>query len=177
MRRSLRSLAVCVALLGAAGTPAGASTVPRAPHLLPGDAAAASVRAAPHAWLVGARPGAATARIAGRHGARRIGLGLYVAARSRARALVRELRIAGRYGFSEPDALARPRAIEDPLMLVGQNWRDYVANPDLVPPAVSPSSPLLAVIDSQVDPTPPEGQGGARPAAPPPPGPPVPRRP
>jgi Subtilase family len=140
-------------------SPAGASTVPRAPHLLPGDAAAASVRAAPHTWLVGARPGVATARIAGRHGARRIALGLYVVARSRARALVRDLRAAGRDAFSEPDAVARPRAIEDPLMLVGQNWRDYIAKPDLVPPAVSGSSPLLALVDSQVDLTLPEWQG------------------
>src|SRR2546423_1345012 len=74
MRRSLASLAVCVALLGAVGGSAGASGVPRAPHLLPGDAAAASVRAAPHTWLVGARPGRATAAIARRDAARGTGV-------------------------------------------------------------------------------------------------------
>jgi hypothetical protein len=156
MMRWLPSLAVCAALLGAAGSAAAATTVPRAPNVLPGDAAAAGVQAAPRTWLVGARPGRTAARIARRDGARRIGLGIYVVAGPRTRAFAGDLRVAGAYGFSEPDRLARPQAVQDPLMLVGQNWRDFIANPDLTPPAVTGTSPLLAIVDSQVDLTHPE---------------------
>ena len=70
---------------------------PEPPMTLPGDAAAASVRAARSTWIVGARPGAASRALARRFGARRVGpagTGGYVVARASARAFAGALRRA-----------------------------------------------------------------------------------
>jgi hypothetical protein len=56
------------------------------------------------------------------------------------------------------DAQAVPA---DPLTVPPDDWRARVADPSLVPPPVHANSPLIALVDSQLDPAHPEFQGGA----------------
>ena len=155
---ALAAVSVVLGMLVPSGAAAGVRA-PRAPHLLPGDAAAAAVRADRATWLVGVRPGARGAAIARRYGARRVGPGMYVVARGRARGLVAAARASGTYTYSEPDRLSRRLGLTDPLMPAG-NWRDVVVAGAPDPPAVRPESPLLALIDSQAELHHPEFQGG-----------------
>jgi hypothetical protein len=153
-------LAVVVAAMAAA--PAGAHAAPPRPTVtLPGDAAAASVRADGSTWIVGARPGRAADALAAAHGARRAGSGAYVVARGRARSLARALRARGLLLYAEPDRLARRMQgpAPDPLDAKAA-WRAAIVAPSLVPPPVTPQSPLLALVDSQADPSHPEFAGG-----------------
>ncbi|HYI98713.1 MAG TPA: hypothetical protein VEX36_03390, partial [Thermoleophilaceae bacterium] len=97
-----------------------AVAAPRAPMVLPGDAAAASVRADAATWLIGAKPGRAAQAIARRHGARKTGsaaTGAHVVAKSRARALAAALDAAGLLVYAEPNRLAERRQAvgADPL--------------------------------------------------------------
>ena len=138
----------------AAGARTPAPPVP--PHSLPGDAAAASVRADSRTWIVGARPGAAARRLAARFGARRIGggkSGSYVVRKGRARAFAAALRTADALLFSEPNRLSRIKQgpVQDPLSAIPYDWRSKVVGPATPPPPVTPQSPLLALIDSQLD--------------------------
>jgi hypothetical protein len=146
---------------GAAG--ARATTVP--PLVLPGDAAAAGVEADPRSWLIGSRPGPAARRIARRYGARAVGsaqLGALKVARRRARALATALRAHGLLVYAEPNRLARRAQGPPPDPLSPQaGWRDAVVNPATPPPPVSGASPLLALVDSQLDAAHPEFAGGA----------------
>ncbi len=140
----------------AATAGAGAPAPPSPPHTLPGDAAAASVRADARTWIVGARPGAAARRVAARFGARRIGgagSGSYVVRKGRARALAAALKAEDALLFSEPNRLVRMKQgpVQDPLSATPYDWRSKVVSPTLAPPSVTPQSPLLALIDSQLD--------------------------
>jgi Subtilase family len=132
---------------------------------LPGDAVAAFAPAARGTWIVGARPGAATRALARRHGARHIGMagtGGYVIARPRARAFARAL--GDRLVYAQPDTLARrhQRAVaQDPLSVPPDDWRDWVVDPPLAPPPVTPDSPLIALVDAQLDTSHPEWAGGS----------------
>jgi Subtilase family len=133
---------------------------------LPGDAVAASAPAASGSWIVGARPGAAARALARRFGARHIGpagTGGYVLARSRARAFARALERRDLLVYAQPDTVAQPlqRAVgQDPLSVPPDDWRDWIVDPALTPPAVAGDSPLIAVLDAQLDKTHPEWQGG-----------------
>ena len=49
---------------------------------------------------------------------------------------------------------------QDPLSVPPDNWRDVVADPALAPPAATADSPLIALVDAQLDVTHPEFQGG-----------------
>ena len=139
----------------------------------PGDATAA----AGAQWLVGARPGVASDRIAARFGAERLmdGTGIYAVGRSRARSFAAALRSAGRLTFAEPprrrvtraarpaDAWRRVGAASlalpvDPLT-ARQWWLRAVVRGPLTRPVVTPASPILSVIDSQVDLTHPDVRG------------------
>ena len=40
------------------------------------------------------------------------------------------------------------------------DWRDWIVDPALTPPAVDANSPLIAVVDAQLDRSHPEWQGG-----------------
>jgi len=157
-----RRLLLAAVLLGTALLPAGASAAPpRLTVTLPGDAAAASVPADRSTWIVGAQPGQAADRLAAAHGARRVGIGAYVVARARARELARVLRGRGLLLYAEPNRLARRMQGPAPDPLDGRAaWRAAIVDPRLVPPPVSPASPLLALIDSQLDTTHPEFLGG-----------------
>jgi len=159
--RLLRA-AAAAALLAAA--PASAAA-PAPPMALPGDAAAAGVRADRSTWIVGARPGAAAERTARRFEARRIGpagTGGYVVSRARARALAGALRTRGVLVYAQPNRLARTRQAvpDDPLSGPPNDWRAAVADPALTPPPVTARSPLIALVDARLDETHPEFAGG-----------------
>ena len=86
-----------------------------------------------HAWLFTGPPGS----------------GRSVAARAFAAAL----RTADALLFSEPNRLSRMKQgpAQDPLSAVPYDWRSKVVGPATAPPPVTPQSPLLALIDSQLD--------------------------
>ncbi len=171
IRAAGAGLVVAVMLAGPAtahAAPAPKGGLPPAPPLSLPSPAAAAASGAP-AWIVGGRPGPASARLAARFGARSLlrGAGVYLVARARARAFAQALRAAGRLTFAEPDGrLGRARAGQranpwrafpaaaglpaDPLT-GKQWWLRAVVRGALVRPPVTPASPLLAVIDSQVD--------------------------
>jgi subtilisin family serine protease len=153
-----------LALLAAAPASAPAAAPPP-PMTLPGDAAAAGVRAQWETWIVGARPGRAARAAAAAAGARRIGprgSGAYVVARGRARAFAARLRRDGALVYAHPDGLARSlRAVaDDPLSVSPNAWRAVIADPALTPPEVTDSSPLIALVDARMDETHPEFTGG-----------------
>ena len=159
------------ALLGGAAAamlaaPTAAAAAPEPPMSLPGDARASTAPTAPGTWIVGARPGAASRAIARRFGVRHIGpagTGGYAMAPSRARAFAAALERRGLLVYAQPDTLAEPhRAVPpDPLSGPPDNWRDVVADPSLVPPAVdAATSPLIALVDAQLEPAHGEWQGG-----------------
>jgi hypothetical protein len=149
---TLAAIALCAA-------PASAATTPQPPMILPGDATASSLRAAKSSWIVGARPGAKAAAIARRFGAEQVGpdgTGGYVIARGRARAFAAAL--GERLVYAQPNTLAASleSVPNDPLSATPYNWRALIADPALTPPAVGPTSPLIALIDAQLDKTHPE---------------------
>jgi len=157
----LAAAASGLAAASASASPPAAGAPPRPPMVLPGDAAAASVDADPGTWLVGARPTAAANRVARARGGRRVGVGVYVVARGRARALASALRARGLLAYAEPNRLARRAQAPPPDPLDGDaRWRAAIVAPDLVPPPVSPTSPLLVLIDSRLDEAHPEFGGG-----------------
>jgi hypothetical protein len=155
-------LLVALAAAALAAPPArAASTTLQPPMVLPGDAAAASVRADRATWLVGARPGRAADAVAARHGGRRIGTGAYVVARGRARELAAALRARRLLFYAEPNRVAKRAQTPAPDPLDARAaWRAAIVDPSLVPPPVTPQSPLLALIDSTADVNHPEFQGG-----------------
>jgi hypothetical protein len=165
MTAPLRRAALFAAAALLAAPAAAVAAPPELPMALPGDAAAASVPAARATWIVGARPGAASRVLARRFGARRAGpagTGGYVVARGRARALAAALRRSGLLVYAQPNTLAHLRqgVPNDPLSVAPDDWRAKVADPALVPPTVTPASPLIAVIDYQLEATHPEFAGG-----------------
>ena len=133
---------------------------------LPGDAVAASAPAAPRR-----RGSSAPARERGRgRVARRFG--------ARARRPRRHRRLRGR-ALAGPRLRARARracsstrsptrwpqplqraVAQDPLSVPPDDWRDWVVDPALPPPPVDANSPLIALVDAQLDRTHPEWQGG-----------------
>jgi hypothetical protein len=164
-RPALLLAALCAAALAAPG-PAAAAGPPAPPRVLPGDAGVARAAAARPTWIVGARPGRAAEAVARRCAARRIGprtTGGYVVARRRARAFAGALRARGVLVYAEPDALRTPRQAPPPEPRSGppDDWRDSVADPALVPPPVTPTSPLIAFVDARLDEAHPEFAGGS----------------
>jgi hypothetical protein len=153
LRRALAGGAAA-ALLAA---PTAAADAIEPPMTLPGDAVAASAPAARGTWIVGARPVAAARDVARRFGARHIGpagTGGYVLAPSRARAFAAALERRRLLVYAQPDTLAEPlEAVPpDPLSLPPDNWRDWVVSAALDPPPVDPAtSPLIGMIDAQLD--------------------------
>jgi len=174
--RLIAPLAAAAALLAAApaqaapvpartstnGAPRPLRSVPE-PMQFPGDASAAAVEAAPGRWLVGARPGAGARTVAPAFGARLIGGGDYVVARDRARAMAGALRSRGLLVYAQPDALRHTAqaVADDPLSRPPDAWRAAVADPNLAPPPGTPTSPLIALIDTRLDETHPEFAGGS----------------
>lgn len=133
------------------------------PMQLPGDASAASVRADPDTWLVGAVPNRASARIAQRFHATHFGLpqtGGYKVARTRARTFAAALKARRLLVYAQANVLRKPFGVpDDPLSGPPNNWRAVVADPALTPPPVTPQSPLIALVDAAADMTHPEWTG------------------
>jgi Subtilase family len=160
---SRRALA-CGAFAALAAAPSAAADSPEPPMSLPGDAVASSARAARGTWIVGARPGPAARAVARRFGARHVGpagTGGYVIARHRARTFARAL--GELVVYAQPNTLAAPlqRAVaQDPLSVPPDDWRDWVVDPALSPPVVDANSPLIALVDAQLDKTHAEWAGG-----------------
>src|SRR6185436_17902905 len=127
----------------------------------PGDATIASVDAAPGTWLVGARPGAGARTVARAFGARLIGGGDYVVGRSKARAMAGALRSRGLLLYAQPDAIRQTQQAvpDDPLSGSPNAWRAAVADPNVAPPPVTGTSPLIALLDTRLDETHPEFAG------------------
>ena len=164
MKASFWRALACGAFAALGAAPTAAADSPEPPMSLPGDAVAASVAAAPGTWIVGAQPGPRASALARRFGARHIGpsgTGGYVIARPRARAFARAL--GDQLVYAQPNTLAEPlqRAVaQDPLSVPPDDWRDWVVDPALVPPAVDANSPLIALVDAQLDKTHVEWAGG-----------------
>ena len=158
-----RALA-CGACVAVVAAPTAAADAIEPPMALPGDAVAASAGAST-TWIVGARPGATAQTLARRFGARHIGpagTGGYVLARTRARGFARALGRRGLLVYAQPDTPSEPfqRVVaQDPLSVPPDHWRDWIVDPALAPPAVAATSPLIAMIDAQLDPTHPEWLG------------------
>jgi hypothetical protein len=164
VKASLWRALACGAVAALVAAPTASADAPEPPMALPGEAVAASAPAAPGTWIVGARPGPRARAIARRHGARHIGpagTGGYVIARAQARGFAHAL--GDLLVYAQPNTVARPlqrAVVQDPLALPPDDWRDWVVDPALTPPAVTPDSPLIALVDAQLDTTHPEWQGG-----------------
>lgn len=149
-------------LLGA--SPATASTKRAPPLLLPGTATAAPVTAATadtEKWIVGAKPRAASRRVARHYHARSfLSEGTaYLVARRSARALAAALGRRGLLSFAEPDWRARRSAFpQDPLFGLQAALLPSI-DPGLTPPPVTATSPLLSINDAQIDSSHPEFVG------------------
>jgi Subtilase family len=164
VKASLWRALACGAIAAVVAAPTAAADSPAPPMALPGKAIASSATAARGTWIVGARPGAQTRALARRFGARHIGpqgTGGYVIARRRARAFAHAL--GDLLVYAQPDTLAQPlqRAVApDPLAVPPDDWRDWVVDPALPHPPVDANSPLIALIDAQLDKTHAEWAGG-----------------
>jgi hypothetical protein len=161
--RAVRPALVAAALLLCAPAAATAA-VPGLPMSLPGDASAAGVDAARATWIVGARPGSPTERLAHAHRARSLGEpGAYVVDRRDARAFANALSARHRLAYAQPDVLRATRQStrafgNDPLDdLGGYRWRDHVVSPMTRPPA---HRKLIALVDATLDKTHPEFAAG-----------------
>jgi hypothetical protein len=159
VRTPLATVAAVVALGGVA------RAAPAPPMVLPGDAgarAATAARAQSGTWIVGARAGTAEA-IAHRFHARnllRAGTA-YLVARRDARPFAAALRRRGLLAFAEPNWRAHRAAFpQDPLFNLQAPLLKSI-DPSLTPPPVTPTSPLLAITDAQIDATHPDFQGTA----------------
>jgi hypothetical protein len=147
-------------LLGAAPAHAAFRSFPE-PMQLPGDASASAIQADSGTWMVGARPSAATRATARKFNAGEIGPGDFVVQRARARAFAATLRRQGLLTYAQPNALrATKQAVpDDPLSAPPDAWRAAVADPNIPPPPVSPTSPMIALLDTQLDAAHPEFAG------------------
>ncbi len=139
-------LAAAVAIL--------ASAVPAPPHELPGEATAA----ASGTWLVGAKPGTGAAEVVRGAGGRRIMAGAFEVPAAQAREVARRIELT----YAEPNVTRRldQRAVPDDPLTPSSRWRDAAIDPALVPPAVTDTSPLLALVDSKAQVSHPEFEGG-----------------
>ena len=124
---------------------------------LPGPAVAASIGST---WIVGARPGATARTLAARFHARRAGpagTGGYAVATGHARAFAGALRARGLLVYAQPNTRRAVFSVpDDPLSVSPDAWRRVVARPSLDPPVPTPASPLIALLDTQLDATHPE---------------------
>jgi len=155
-----RPLLTGLALLALSAVPAQAMPAP--PMTLPGDARASRVPADRDTWIVAAAAGSrSAARIARRYDAKPVGsAGAHVVPRRQARAFAAALRRSGLLTFAEPNVLSRMRASGTDPFTASTRWRPIVVEDGLEPPAVAGSSPKLALIDSKLDITHPEFEGG-----------------
>ena len=147
--------ALLAALIALAAAPAAAlatelGNAPTAPAVvLPGDAVAAAAKADAATWIVGTRPGAGA--LARAHGAQRIAPRAWLVPRHRTGALTSALQARGLLDYAEPNRLGRraQAPAPDPLSPFA-GWREFVVAGQ-VPPPVTPTSPLIGIVDTQID--------------------------
>jgi len=155
------ALAACASIGASTDVARGSELGAAAPLTLPPVAATSREPETPR-WIVGARPGRATAALARRYGGRPLGSGAYALPRTHARAFAGRLGEAGALVYAEPDSVASAALAPPPDPLSGRaRWRDAVVDPVLDPPAVTAQSPLLGLIDSALDLSHPEFQGAS----------------
>jgi hypothetical protein len=135
------------------------------PTLPSGHALALAFEAQSSTWIVTATPGEVTRRIARHYHAKKTGppsTAMYKVRRRYLRPMIRRLQRAGTYVNHQPNSSAHgTQAIPpDPLDPTAA-WRPMIVDPNLSPPPVTPSSPLLAIVDDPVDLTHPEFVGAA----------------
>jgi hypothetical protein len=155
-----RLLPTALALLALSGA-TGHAAMPAPPMVLPGDARAARAPADPATWIVAASDVRAAAPLARRFDASAVGsVGAHVVGRRKARAFAAALRRRGLLLFAEPNILSRPRQTGTDPFTSSSGWREMVEPEGLEPPAVGGGSPKLALIDSKLDISHPEFEGG-----------------
>lgn len=162
-RIPLTALALLAVAAVAPGLALGADlrNAPATPEVvLPGAVSASAARADPRTWIVGVRAGSRAARrIARAHGGRPIAGAAWLAPRSRARALAAALRVRDLLEYAEPNRIGHRAQAPAPDPLSPQAaWRDFVVGGQ-VPPPVTLASPLIAVVDTQIDAAHPEIAG------------------
>lgn len=132
--------------------------------LLPGDARATSVTRDLGTWIVAGKRGRKTWRIARRFGAVPVfpDGGIFEVGVAQADRLARALKRHGLLVFAEPNFVTERRSAfpQDPLSQ-HQWWLPPVVDPALSPPVVDSDSPLLAVVDEQIDVSHPELSSGS----------------
>ena len=151
-RISLAMLAALIALFAVPSTSPAAGLKNASPPpgvSLPGDVTAAAADADPGTWIVGVRSGGGA--LARSHGGTRIAGRAWLLPRSRARALGTALRSRHLLDYAEPNRLGRTAQAPAPDPLSpSAGWRDYVVG-GAVPPPVTPDSPLIGFVDTQID--------------------------
>ena len=157
------TIAAAAALAALAASPTAASAAPLAnsptpPRVaLPGDAGAASAAIDRDTWIVATRPGGGA--IARAHGGERIAARAFLVPRGRARALAAALRTRGLLDYAEPNRVSERFQAPAPDPLEGfASWRDFVVG-GAVAPVATPSSPVIAVVDTRIDESHPEIAG------------------
>ena len=133
---------------GAHALSGGAQRVPAPPMVLPKLATAAATSTT---WLVGTSDARAARRAGGRHV---VGTAWEVPT-----AAVRALR--PHLTYAEPNVVRHlaQRAVPDDPLSPASRWRDAAIDPALAPPHVSPTGPLLALVDAKAKVTHPEFKG------------------
>ena len=152
----MRTRSVCTAGMALAllTSPSARAALDERPMRLPAASSAKRLAATqPSSWLVGARPTAATARIARAHGARRLKQKtVFRLPTARARAFAAELRRAGTLTYAEPNVRRRRSSAFDAQPQGGP--RSAIVDPGVNPPA--PGNAAIFVIDDLVDNTHPD---------------------
>jgi hypothetical protein len=152
----LAALAALIAPAAAHG--AGLRHAPARPSVvLPGAVGAASAQADSATWIVGVRRGGGT--LARAYGAGRIAGGAWLVPRGRVRALAAALKARSLLDYAEPNRIGWSAQAPDPLSVLPQAaWRDLVVAGQ-APPPVAPTSPLIGLVDTQLDVAHPEMAG------------------
>lgn len=156
---------VCTAIAAGAEPGEGQASRLTPPMILPGDARVsgpANTAADFERWIIGARPGAESSRIASREGAWPVdsGVGIFAVAADRASQFAAALREVGRLVYAEPDYPIEASGYPTDFDPVIQPWLSRIVDTvEITPPPVTPNSPRLALIEKSLDPTHPDLRG------------------
>ncbi len=156
--RQLRAapLLAAVAMAGGAA-PANAATfgkssTPEPPALLPSELRTSASSASARTWIVGTSRSARATAVAQRFGAQRLNPGTWLVERGKARGFASALEDIDALRYSEPNRpLRRHQGDGNALRSENTRWRSVVTADAPAPPPVLSNSPLLALIDSQLD--------------------------
>jgi len=156
-------LGLATAAIAAGSVPAGSSSSRFSPPMiLPGDAGASASGthgADSERWIIGAKPGAESRRIARREGATLVDFatGIYSIDREGANRLAGTLREAGRLVYAEPDVPVTASGYPSDYNPGVQWWLNRIVDTvEVTPPPVTPNSPRLGLVEESLDPTHPD---------------------